>query len=112
MTNRNQSNNEHHARPIHWTSLSLLMAAALSAALMLGVDASAQQLGVDTTTVMEQPGSETGNYHTNASVELGVQITGVGGSMEYQPLGFLSPAFGRATTARERDNVTPGGDRN
>ena len=29
---------------------------------------------------MEQPGSETGNYHTNGSLELGVQITGVGGS--------------------------------
>jgi len=79
MKNRNKANETRRARPIG-SLWSYRLIALLWLLFPLGLTVQAQQLGIDTTTVTEQPGSETGNYHTNASVELGVQITGVNGS--------------------------------
>jgi hypothetical protein len=80
MQNEDKSIETRRARPILWSARGLGSAILLVLALSVPVAAPAQQLGVDTSTVTEQPGSENGNYHTDASLELGVQIVGVGGS--------------------------------
>ena len=80
MTTTNVRKKTHRAQPIDSSTSGMRAAVFMTVALLFATSVNGQQLGVDTTTVMEQPGSETGNYHTNGSLELGVQITGVGGS--------------------------------
>jgi hypothetical protein len=80
MPRANSSPKTHRAHSSNGLRLGLGISATLLLQLSLGIGAAAQQLGVDTTQIMENPGTETGNYQTNGSLEMGVQVTGVGGS--------------------------------
>ena len=80
MTNRTLRRETHRAQAVDRSMFGMRAVVVVTLACALVTSASGQQLGVDTATVMERSGAETGNYQTSGSVELGVQITGVGGS--------------------------------
>src|SRR5664279_4614939 len=58
----------------------LAVVLAVGAGLLLPIAISAQQLGVDTLSVQELPGIESGNYHVNFNFEAGYQMASVDGN--------------------------------
>jgi len=69
---------EERSRPEMCRRLAMLLA--IGTGLLLPIAISAQQPGVDTLSVQELPGIESGNYHVNFNFEAGYQMASVDGN--------------------------------